>query len=163
MPHLDFANDIFLLDQDKMEALEHFKAIESSAKKVGLSINYDKTKIMIRNIENPRTEVIEDHTVTTIAEKTYLEVVGDFKYLGAYIVNSHIDVKRRKTLAWSQFWKFTTVWKSKEIILSVKILLFDSLLLSFLFYNSDTWVATKVMKKEIDSFGTSCYQYMQGI
>ena len=42
-----------------MEALEHFWTIES-AKKVGLSINYDKTKLMIGNIENPRTEVIMD-------------------------------------------------------------------------------------------------------
>ena len=81
MPNLDFANDIALLDQDKMEALEHFQAIESSAKKVGLSINYGKTKIMIRNIENPRTEVIEDHTVTTIAEKTYLEELATLSIL----------------------------------------------------------------------------------
>ena len=85
MPDLDFANDIVLLDQDKMEVLEHFQAIGSLAKKVGLSIKYDKTKIMIRKIENTRTEVIEGQTVTTLAENTYLEVVDDFKDLGAYI------------------------------------------------------------------------------
>ena len=93
MPDLDFANDIVLLDQDKMEALEHFQAIESLAKKVGLSIKYDKTKITIRKIENARTEVIEGQTVTTLAENTYLEVVDDFKDLGAYIGNSHTDFK----------------------------------------------------------------------
>ena len=32
---LDFADDIVLLDQGVIEALEHFRAIESSAKKVG--------------------------------------------------------------------------------------------------------------------------------
>ena len=86
-----------------------------------------------------------------------------FKYLGAYITNCHTDFKRRKGLAWSQFWKLTTVWKSKDISLSVKLHLFDSLILSIIFYNSETWVTTKVMKKEIDSFGKSCYRYMRGI
>ena len=70
LPDLDFADDIVLLDQGEIEALEHFQIIESSAKKVGLSINYDKTKIMIRNVENPRTEVIEGKTVIKIAENS---------------------------------------------------------------------------------------------
>ena len=163
MPDLDFADGIVLLDQGEMEALEHFRAIQSSAKKVGLSINYDNTKIMIINIENPRTEVIKRKTVIKIAENTYLEVVDDFKYFGVYIANCHTDFKRCKELAWSQFWKLTTVWKSKEISLSVKLHLFDSRILSIIFYNSETWVTTKVMKKEIDSFGTSYFRYILGI
>ena len=112
LPDLDFTNDIVLLDQGEMEDLEHFRTI---AKKVGLSINYDKTKIMIRNIGNPRIEVIEEQIVINIAD------------------------------------------------LSVKLHLFDSLIVSVLFYNSETWVTKKVMKKEVDSFGTSCYRYMLGI
>ena len=118
---------------------------------------------MIKNIENPRTEVIDGKTAIKMAENTSLEVVDDFKYLGSYIANCHADFKRRKGLAWTQFWKLATVWKSKEISLTVKLQLFDSLILSILFYNSETWVTTKVMKKEIDSFGTCCYRYMVGI
>ena len=34
--------------------IEHFQAIKSSPKKVGLKINYDKTEIMIRNVDNPK-------------------------------------------------------------------------------------------------------------
>ena len=79
LPDLDLAVDIVLLDQGEIEALEHFQTIEYSAKKVGLSINYDKTKIMIRSVENPRTEVIEGKTVIKIVENKYLEVVDDFK------------------------------------------------------------------------------------
>ena len=133
LPDIDFADDISLLDQGKMQVLDNFQTIESSAKKVGLNINHEKTKIMIRNIENPRTEVIEGKTVIKIADNTYLEVVDDFKHLGAYIANCHTDFKRCKGLAWSQFWKLTTVWKSKEISLSVIIHLFDSLVLSIIF------------------------------
>ena len=93
LPDFDFTNDIVLLDQGEMEDLEHFRTI---AKKVGLSINYDKTKIMTSNIGNPRIEVIEEQIVIDISETTYLEVVDDFKYLGAYIANSHTYFKRRK-------------------------------------------------------------------
>ena len=50
-----------------------------------------------------------------------------------------------------------------EISLTVKLQLFDPLILSILLYNSETWVTIKVMKKEINSFGTSCYRYMLGI
>ena len=163
LPDLDFADDIVLLDQGEMEALVHFRTIESSAKKVGLSINYNKTKIMIKNIENPRIEVIDGKTVIKMDENTYLEVVDDFKYFDAYIANCYADFKRRKGLAWTQFWKLATVWKSKEISITVKLQLFDFLILSVLLYNCETWFTTKVMKKEVDSFDTSCYQYMLGI
>ena len=63
LPDLDFADDIVLLNHKEMEALERFRIIESSGKNVGLSIDYDQTKIMIRNIENTRTEVIEGQTI----------------------------------------------------------------------------------------------------
>ena len=152
LPDLDFTDDIVLLDRDETEAIEHFQTIESSAKKVGLNINYNKTKIMIINVDNPRTEVIERKLVMKIAENTILELVNDFKYLGAYIANCHVDFKRRRELAWSQFWKLATVWKSKEISQSLKLYLFHSLILSIIFYNTETWTITKVMKKEIDSF-----------
>ena len=89
-----------------------------------------------------------------------MEIVDDFKYLGAYIANCHLDFKKRKGLAWCQFWKLTTIWKSNELSLIVKLHLFGSIILSILFYNYETWVTTKVMKKETDSFGTSCYRYM---
>ena len=44
LPDLDFADDIFLLHQGEMEALDHFQTIESSAKKVYLSINTTRPK-----------------------------------------------------------------------------------------------------------------------
>ena len=74
-----------LLPDLDFEAIEHFLTIESCGKKVDLSINYDKTKIMIRNVDNPRTEVIKGKLIMKAAENKVLEAVNDFKYLGAYI------------------------------------------------------------------------------
>ena len=50
LPDLDFADDIVLLDQSVDEAKEHFKVVEETAKKVGLAINYDKTKLIITTL-----------------------------------------------------------------------------------------------------------------
>ena len=57
----------------------------------------------MKNVENPRTEVIDGKTVIKMVENRYLEVADNFKYLGAYIANCHADFKRRKGLAWTQF------------------------------------------------------------
>ena len=83
--------------------MEYFQTIESSAKKVGLNINYDKTKIMIQNVDNPRTAAIERKLVMKLAENIALEVVNDFRYIGASIANCHLDFKQCRGVAWSQF------------------------------------------------------------
>lgn len=90
---LEFTDDIVLLDQDESEAIENFKTIESSAKKVGLNTNYYKTKIMMRNVDKPITDVIEEKLRMKVAENTALEVVNDFKYLGACKANCHVEFK----------------------------------------------------------------------
>ena len=119
---------------------------------------------MIRNVDNPRTEVIEGKLVMEVAESTAQEVVGDFKYLDAYIANCHVDFNRcMQRTCMEPVLEVVTVWKSKEISLSLTLRLFDSLILSIIFCNAETWTITKVMKKEIDSFGTSCYRYLLGI
>ena len=83
----------------------------------------------MRNVDKPITEVTEEKLGMKIAENTALEVVNDFKYLGACMANCHVDFKWRKGLAWSQFWKLTTVWKSKEILLSLKLRLLGTLII----------------------------------
>ena len=88
---------------------------------------------MIKNIENPRTEVTDGKRVIMVVEKTYLWVVDDFKHLGPYIANCHADFKGHKGQARNQFWKLTTtVWKSNQISLTVKLQLFDSHTLNYL-------------------------------
>ena len=49
---------------------------------------------MIRNVDNPRKEVIEGELVMKVAESTTLKVVNYFKYLGDYIANCHVDFRQ---------------------------------------------------------------------
>ena len=89
---------------------------------------------MIRNVDNPRTEVIEGKLVMEVAEITAQEVVGGFKYLDAYIANCHVDFNRcMQRTCMEPVLEVVTVWKSKEISLSLTLRVFDSIILSIIF------------------------------
>jgi len=60
------------------------------------------------------------------------------------------------------FWSLKTIWRSKDISLTLKIQVFHSTCLSILLYDCETWSLTKVMSNRLDSFATSCYRYILG-
>ena len=73
---MDFADDIVTFDSNKTNAGEHLKNIQETAAKVGLKINRDKTKMLLVNHE---------HSDQPPKALDKLEIVDDFKYLGAKI------------------------------------------------------------------------------
>ena len=154
LPDLDFADDIVALDSDETAAEDHILTIQQAGQKVGLKINAEKTKVFLVNHE------LSTSPPPTLAS---LEVVEDFKYLGAKIASSYNDFKQRRGIAWSQFWKLEKIWRSKEMTLKLKLRLFDSLILSILLYGAETWTFTQKFKSEINSFATSCYRIMLNI
>ena len=112
-----------------MNAGEHLKNIQETAAKVGLKINRDKTKILLVNYE------LNDQPPKALDK---LEIVDYFNYLGAKIASSYDDFKRRRGIAWSQFWKLEKIWRSAKISLKLKLHLFDSLILSILMYGAES-------------------------
>ena len=77
LPDLDFADDIVTFDSNETNAGEHLKNIQETAAKVGLEINRDKTKILLVNYE------LSDQPPKALDK---LEIVDDFKYLGAKLL-----------------------------------------------------------------------------
>ena len=116
-----------------------------------------KTKVMFKNIEKPVPEKIK------LPDGNILDIIDDFKYLGAYIADSYSDFRRRKGIVWGKFWQLSKIWRATNIPLKLKLQLFDSLILSILFYAAETWTVSKKMEKEVNSFGTSCYRIMLNI
>ncbi|XP_072028360.1 uncharacterized protein [Amphiura filiformis] len=130
---LDFADDIALISDTASQAQELLERIEKAALRVGLHMNTKKTKCMVFN---QQTEV----DVRT-ADGTSLEVVKDFKYLGAWIKSSEQDIKTRKALTWRACNKFTKIWKS-HLPRQIKFKLFQATIESILLYGSETWTVT---------------------
>ena len=91
-----------------------------------------------------------------------MDIVTDFKYLGSRAVSLE-DFRKRKAIAWNKFWQLSNVRRSKTIDITLKLRLFDSLILSILLYGAEAWSLTQRMKKQLNAFGTSCYPVMLGI
>jgi len=154
LPDLDFADDIVTFDSNETNAGEHVHNIQSAAAAVGLKINRDKTKILLVNCD------LSERLPKSLEN---LEIVDDFKYLGSTVASSYNDFKRRRGIAWSQFWKLEKVWRSTKISLKLKLRLFDSLIISILLYGAESWTTTQQLKNELNSFGTSCYRIILNI
>ena len=88
----DYEGDIDLpSDQiNKTEML--LQSLETTAHKVGLTLNNTKTECMLLNKESTGNEI---HTLN----RTFLNTADDFKYLGSYIKDSKNYFNIRKELA----------------------------------------------------------------
>ena len=150
---LDFADDIVLLDSDSERANEHITCLKENAGYVGLNINFKKTKVWFLGCE-PAPLVVQEEEVAP---------VEDFCYLGSMISSPLDDLRRRRGMAWSAFWKLETVWRSQPISLETKLSLFNSLVLSVMLYGAETWPISTQINQLINSFATSAYRIMTGV
>ena len=103
---LDYADDVALLDETEAAASDHITSLGVLANKVGLSINMDKTKFIFipeaaQDLTHPSGEILQQ--------------VKDFKYLGSMMSCSATDLKCRRGLAWSTFWKMKIVWRANDV------------------------------------------------
>jgi len=95
----------------------------------------------------------EDSTVIT-AEGTNVEMVKDFCYLGSYISRTGSCDKEcivRIGKAASSFGRLSNVWKNKNIRLTVKIRLYESLVISTLLYGAESWPLSVTQMKKLEA------------
>ena len=88
-----------------------------------------------------------------------VESVNDFIYLGSKISSdgrSTPEVMRRIALAASAMNQLGRVWKQSHLLLTTKLRLYESCVLSILLYCSETWT---LLKADIDHLQAS-YWYI---
>ena len=121
---LDFFDDIKLLSEEIWHAVELLKRVETESLNIDLKANAKKTKHQVYNQPEPFHIVNLDRTI--------LEIIYDFKYLGSMTSSTKADVKCRKTAAWRTCNKLNRLPKS-QLNRSIKIRVFctvvDSVLL----------------------------------
>ena len=149
---LGFADDIVLFDSSYNKAYQHLLILEKEAAKVGLRINYHKTKY----ISNIITED-EDKLSKTI------ERAKEFIYLGSNISSSEEDIKRRMSMARKCFWNLKRIWRANDIPLKLKINIFKTTCLSVLLYGCESWIISKKSQQKLNAFALNSYRYILGI
>ena len=151
---LDFADDIALLESSIPRAQSQLTRTADAAANLGLIISAPKTEYMTINCHpQPSLQVYGNN----------INHVSDFRYLGSMMASSSSDLKRRKGLAWTAFWKLQRLWRCPNIPIATKVRLFDITCVTVLLYGCESWVISKPMEDQINAFGTSCYRIMLNI
>ena len=92
-----YADDVASLARCAEELQELLNRIREASGERGLKLNLDKTKVMLMDKNNNE----EDFEITL--EEETVEVLKEFKYLGALITNNYDDTKEiRRRIAIAQ-------------------------------------------------------------
>ena len=73
------------------------------------------------------------------------------KLLGS-LLDTKTDIKRRKILAISAMKKYTKIFRSRRIIIELKIRCFQAYISSIFLYNSELWYSNRTIEEQVDSF-----------
>ena len=124
--------------------------VKEESEKVGLKLNFQKTKIMA---SGPITSwEIDGETVETVA---------DFIFLGSKITAdgdcSH-EIKRRLLLGRKVMTNLDSIFKSRDITLPTKVRLVKAMVFPVVMYGCESWTVKKAERQRIDDFELWCWR-----
>ena len=125
----DYADDIAPLSDILEKARILLQRIELAAQEVGLHVNERKTKFMSYNVPQGDLRTLN---------RSALENVEDFQYLGAWVDESGKDIEVRIAKGWGALNKMEKVWKSK-LPRNLKLRFFRPTVESVLMYGAESW------------------------
>ena len=137
--NLRFADDIAALAEKEKELQQVVDNIVAESKKMGMMVNIEKTEV---------------------------QQIDDFIYLGGTIsddASTDKDVQRRTGLACGVMQSLAPIWRSKAISTQTKVKVYETLVLSVLLYNSETWALKESTKKKLRVFEMSCLRKIKGV
>ena len=125
-----------------------------------MEISQEKSKVMV----NKRDQVELPREITMGGN--ILEMVDTFTYLGVTLTKdgkSESEIKIRMATVTSELVRLKTIWKSNEISIRTKILLYKSLVLSIILYGCETLTLTEILERRIITFEIKSYRHIIGI
>ena len=156
--NLRFADDIALLSESETDLQSQIDSLHTYSTRFGLKISTSKTEVQCIS-RSPRAVKIN-------IDSTALAQVDQFTYLGGVIssdASCENDIKRRIGLATGASASLNTIWAAKEISKHTKIRVYQSLVLSILLYNSETWTLREADKRRLLVFEMTVLRRILGI
>ena len=122
-----------------------------------MEISAEKTKLMMNSSNN----ISKDIKVS--GEK--LETVTSFKYLGAIVSDQGSRPEVLSIIAQTAaiMTKLAPIWKDKNILLSSKIRLMHSFVISIFLYACESWTLTAEIERKIQAMEMRCYHKVLNI
>jgi len=144
------------LSHERMQKMT--TAVEQRGGKLGLHMNIDKCKIMISNNWVDETEIQIGNAA--------IEMTEEFCYLGSYVTSDSScdnDCQTRIGKASSIFGRLKLVLKNRHISTTLKVRLYESLVMSTVLYGAELWLLTVAQKKKLEAAHHKFQRRMMGI
>jgi hypothetical protein len=158
MTDLRFADDIALLAEQASGLQESLTRVATVSKEMGMNINIQKTESQLLGRGDTQFRLQVDGQC--------LEQKEGFVYLGGYISaqgDTEKDVERRIGLARGILKSLSKVWNAREISRTTKVQVYETLVLSVLLYNSETWTLNEAQKRRLKVFEMTCLRRIAGV
>ena len=143
--NLRYADDTTLMAESEEELKSLLMKVKEEREKVGLKLNFQKTKIMA---SGPITSWQIDG-----------ETVADFIFLGSKITvdgNCSHEIKRRLLLGRKVMTNLDSIFKSRDITLPAKVRLVKAMVFPMVMYGCESWTVKKAECRRIDAFELWC-------
>ena len=148
--NLRHADDTTLMAESEEELKSLLMKVKEESEKVGLKLNFQKTKIMA---SGPITSWQTDGET--------VETVSDFIFLGSKITAdgdcSH-EIKRRLLLGRRVMTNLDSILKSRDITLPTKVCLVKAMVFPTVMYGCESWTVKKAEHQRIDAFELWCWR-----
>ena len=153
--NLRFADDVDGLAGREEELADLVERLDKTSTAFGMQINAENTKLMTNNINGISTEIRVN------GEK----LDCGFKYLGAIIADegSKPDILARIAQTTAALATLQTIWNDRNIVLSAKIRLMRSLVMSIFLYACESWTLTADTERRIQAMEMRCIRKLLGI
>jgi len=156
--NLRFADDIGALAESNQGLQDNMNSISLEAERLGMKMNLEKTEVQYIGKEKVAMDISIGGTT--------LKQVDEFVYLGSKIEgngSSDQDVKRRIGLANGVVQSLASIWRAEGISVKTKVRVYETLVLSLLLYNSETWALKEETKQRLLVFEMACLRRITGI
>jgi len=154
---LRFADDIDLVEESASGIQEITKRLEKTAKKYGMEISTEKSKVMVvGKPENTYGQVAD-----VMVDGIKLEQVKSFTYLGSTLTDngrSEKEIRIRIGRATSSLASLDNIWRARNVSMKNKILLMRSIIMSTLLYACESWTVSKQDEKRLRAFEMKTYR-----
>ena len=133
--------------------------LNEESKKVGLHMNFSKTKVM-------HNKHVVDKDTTIEVENKELKKVDHYIYLGQRISmkpSKEEEIKRRITLGWQAFGRASSTFKNQKIPLVLKRRVYNQCILPTVTYGAETWNLTKRLTRKLRSIQSAHERIMLNI
>ena len=159
---VDFTDDLAILADSMEQLLEALRILREEVAKVGLHINWNKTKIMAIDQSSPAI-----NSPVSLDSTTSIEVVNDFTYLGSVISSNGSllpELQARLSKASSVMGRLNChLWRKPKISRKTKLRIINALVGSVMLYGAETWQASAATLKKIGVFHAKSLRRIEGL